>query len=484
MPANDLFFMKRLTALLPLLFVLFACRHAAGRSSSTPPAIARWHFQGATFLETQSVAPTLAKVTSVPGAEAVGTRLATNLIRGLTQRLSLAEGPALISALAPLANDLLRYESAGEVTAQGWQLTVHLPSDRATVWQQKVAALGALGTKAGPPTMTWTNGWVTVGSGPIGRRGWLPLPAGNFLNCEGDFAEILKGTPADWPRFQLTAGLASNTVITRGSLEFSKPPLAPLPEWKLPDRLARAPFTQFSAVRGVAPLLDRLPWWHQIYGAHSPDQLFTWSTADGQLCSWLTAPVTEPQGNLERIFTTLLPYFGTNGFLQGRPELATNREAVAVFNPLGVKPVVGHVRQGSQDYLLAALFPGAQSTNPFPKRLRATLLEPNLVYQDVEFTPESFQHWNAIFQLYQVMKGFPVNAPKALAHQWIWGAQTELGDAVTAVHQVSPHRFTLERTSSVGLTGLELVLATRWLDGPIKALPGGRLILPVPPTKP
>ena len=141
MPTTDLFFMKRLTALLPLLFVLFACRNAAGRSSSTPPAIARWHFQGATFLETQTVAPTLAKVASVPGAEAVGARLATNLIRGLTQRLSLADGPALTSALAPLANDLLRYESAGEVTAQGWRLTVHLPSDRAAVWQQKVAAL-------------------------------------------------------------------------------------------------------------------------------------------------------------------------------------------------------------------------------------------------------------------------------------------------------------------------------------------------------
>ena len=186
------------------------------------------------------------------------------------------------------------------------------------------------------------------------------------------------------------------------------------------------------------------------------------------MCSWLAVPVADPRGNLERIFSTLEPHFGTNGFLTGRLELATNHEAVAVLNPLGIKPVIAHVRQGDQDFLLGALFPGGASTHPIPRGLLATLAEQNLVYQDVEFTPESIQHWNAIFQCYQVMKGHPVNAPKAEAHSWMWSGQSEFGDAVTAVHRVSPTRFTLERSSTIGFTGLELVLATRWLDGPIK----------------
>ena len=474
--------MKRLTALLPLLFVLFACRNSAGHLSSAPAVLARWHFQGATYLQTQTSAPALAKAASALGSEAIGVRLATNLVRVVLQRLNVADEPQLTPLLAPLANDLLRYESAGEVTAHGWRVTVHLPTERAHAWQAHASSLAILGTQAGAPSLSYANGWLVVSSGTVNGAGSLPIQAGTFFNGEGDLAALLGGAPADWPRFQATAAVASNNVVTHATFDFSKPPLSALPEWQLPEKMAHAPFTQFTAFRGGAPWLQKLAWWNEIFGTQSPEQVFGWSSADGQLCSFWAAPVTDPKGNIERIFSTVSPHFGTNGLLSGRPELATNHEAVAVFNPLGVKPVAAHVRQGSQDFLLAALFPGGRSTNPIPARLRTTLQDPNLVFHDVEFTPESIQHWNAIFQFYQVMKGMPVNARKALAHDWMWNSMTELGDAVTVVHQTSPTRLTLERSSSLGLTGLELVVASRWLDGPIKPLPGGRLSLPVPPA--
>ncbi len=368
-------------------FVVNGNRHRSGRKSKRiPPAIVRWHFRGLQFLETQTVAPTVARVASMPEAEA--------------------------------------------------------------------------------------------SSGGTDEGDWIPLLPGSFLNLDGDSSVLFSGSSEDCPRFQLSAELATNRVMTHATLDFMTPPLGPLPEWRLPEKMAHAPFTQFTAFRGGRSWLERQAWAREIFGKETPDQVFAWSTADGQMCSWLAVPVADPRGNLERIFSTLEPHFGTNGFLFGRLELATNHEAVAVFNPLGIKPVIAHIRQGDQDFLFGALFPGGASTRPIPRGLLAMIAEPNLVYQDVEFSPESIQHWNAIFQCYQVLKGHPVNASKAQAHPWMWSAQSELGDAVTAVHRVSPTQFTLERSSTIGFTGLELVLATRWLDGPIKPVLVGHLPKP------
>jgi hypothetical protein len=264
-------------------------------------------------------------------------------------------------------------------------------------------------------------------------------------------------------------------------LEFSKAPLGALPPWQLPEKMAHAPFTQFTAARGLSPWLRRMKWWTEIFGETSPDQLFFWSLGESQISSYLALPVTAPEANLERLYAKIQPYFGTNGFLNGRPELATNHQALAVFNPLGLKPVAAHVKQGDKDFLLAALWPANASTNTIPARLQTTLKDPQLVYHDVEFTPESVQHWNMIFQVYQIVKGHPVNAPRALAHDWMWNNYPELGDSVTVIRQASPNRLVFERTSSLGLTGSELVLATRWLDGPIKGLRSGRIPLPVMP---
>ena len=163
-------FMKRIHWLGPLAALglvavgLVACS-SASRVGAAPARVARWRFLGATQLQGQSKVPALAAVFSGTNSAAVGARLATNLTRVLLQRLDRPDADAALKTLAPLMLDVLRHESAGDITATGWRLTVRLPADRWPAWQQSGPALFSLGGSANSGVLTYTNGWLTTGSG-------------------------------------------------------------------------------------------------------------------------------------------------------------------------------------------------------------------------------------------------------------------------------------------------------------------------------
>lgn len=442
---------------------LTSCSSGPSGSSSSP-AVARWRFVGGGALQSQSGAPALAALLGGSNSIPAGDRLATNLVRALCQRLGRPAG-ADVAVLSPLMRDLLRHESAGEVTSTGWRITVRLPADRWPAWQKAGGTLASLSAQAAP-VLGYTNGWLTAGAGKVGGGGWLALTNGNVLVAEGDLARVVDGLAAQWPRVRVGAGFEDGKVVTRAQMDFTAPPLGPLPEWKLPERMAHGPFSQFVAMRGAQELGGRLDWWREAFGGRPPAQLFAWSQPEVPFRNWIAVPSQDPSGDLERWFQAFGRVFGGPGTRTGRVVMATNHSAFAVLDTLkGLQPVVSPVRQGNDTFLLASIFPAERSTNALSAPLRRRLAEKDVAYLDAEFTPEAVDHWNVLFQLDQMLQGRLPNARNARAHAWMIDNRSALGDSETVVRQVTPTRLAFERRSSAGVTGLELVLLTRWIDG-------------------
>jgi len=436
------------------------------RGGSATATVARWRFVGATQLQTQSIAPALASLLTGTNSGPTADRLATNLTRVLLQRLGRSDVPAATAVLAPLLADVFRHESAGEVGAKGWRMTVKLPAGRWSAWEQAGGLLGGLTENATGAVLAYTNGWLNVGGGSVSGAGWLTLSNGAVWAAEGDLARIFHGAAEDWPRARLGVSLEGGRVVTRASLDFLKNPLSPLPEWKLPERMAHGPFSQFAAARGVSRLAGRIDWWREAFAGQPPDQVFWWSQPEVPFRNWMAVPTQDPKADLQRLFATIGKVFGEQGVRFGRAVMATNQSAFAILETLqGLEPVVSQVKQGDGSFLLASLYPAARTTNAISANLRRLLAEKDVVYQDAEFTPEAIDHWNVLFQLNQMLQSNRPNARNARAHSWMVDNRASLGDSETLVRQVTPNRLALERKSSAGITGLELVLLTRWLDG-------------------
>jgi len=438
-----------------------------GPQSAVPEhRVARWHFAGATQLRLQSAAPAVLAALQATNAGPTGERLATNLTRALLRRLGRPDSPAAAASLAPLVLDLLRHESAGEVMSSGWRLTMKLPAERWPAWQQNRGAVGALVGATNDLLLTYTNGWLTAGAGALKGQGWLALSNGAVASAEGDLARIFDGSPKQWPRVKVAAVVEEGRMVTRATADFAEPPLGPLPEWKLPVKTAHGPFSQFAAVRGISGLAGRVDWWREAFAGQPPDQMFWWAQPEVPFRNWMTVPSRDPQGDLQRLYAAFSKVFGVPGGHAGRMAMASNHTAFAILDTLqGLQPVVSHVKQDTDQFLLGSLYPAAISTNPISAGLRKLLAEKDLVLQDAEFTPEALDHWNVLFQLNHMLQSHMPNARNARAHGWMYEIRGSLGDAETSVRQQTPTRLTLERKSSLGFTGIELVMLTRWLDG-------------------
>ncbi len=463
--------MKRIHWLGPLVALglvavgLVACRAGSLAGNATIP-VARWRFLGATQLQSQSKVPALVAAFSGTNAGAVGARLATNLTRVLLQRLDRPDADGALKTLAPLMLDVLRNESAGEISTTGWRLTVKLPSERWPAWQQSGNALLSLRGPATGGVLSYTNGWLTTGSGAVAGKGWMTLSNDVAFAGEGDLARIFNRSSTEWPSVKISAGLGEGSVTTQATLDFSEPPLGPLPAWKLPEKMAHAPFSQFTAVRGVSRVAGRLDWWREVFAGQPPDQIFCWAQPEVEFRNWLAVPTADPVGDLRRLFAVASKQFGVPGGRSGRMVMATNQLAFAILDTFkGLQPVVSQVKQQKDTFLLASMYPASASTNLISANLRRLLAEPGLVFEDAESTPDAIDHWNVLFQLNHMLQSHLPNARHAKGHAWMFELRGALAESESVGRQVSPTRFHFQRRSSIGLTGLEMVLLSRWLDG-------------------
>ncbi len=471
---------------LAALFVVGCHREDGGKDGAV---VARWRFRGVEFLGNESRIPQLKAALALPEAALVGPRAATNIAAALVQRLTGTTNASLGAQLHPLVQALARHESAGEIAAGGWSLAVKVPAAESTAAGNSVMSLPRMpGQAAGVPAVQYTNGWILAGSTAawIGRAAALP-PLANDRMLSGDFdlAVIGNSDPKHWPKVHLEAFATNGMVRTSGRLVFASAPMGSLPEWKIPDTLIHDPIIQFTTARGIDGFVAANPWFQTLSGGTAPAQTTVWSQPEVPFRTWFSAPVEDGPARIAKVQESLDKRLGTNppaGEYRGVTVLNTNKTAVAVYDPVAVKgllPSVSTARQKEQDFLVTSIIRPSKSTNPMPVELLGELNTPDLVYYDWEITAEMYSHWNVLFQYNNLIRGIKANAFQPRAYNWIAAAAPKFGNSVTTVRRVSPTEFDLSRSSSAGLTSLEWVLLTRFLDGPIVTQHGGAQ-MPVP----
>ncbi|MFM7102914.1 MAG: hypothetical protein ACKO3N_17295 [Verrucomicrobiota bacterium] len=476
------------------LFVALGCLALGCRRSATDPGglpVAGWHFVGGTALATQKTAPVLAEALSHPKAAPVLPRLATNLAVALLGRTAAPADPAAVASLVPLAEDLLRGESAGEIRTESWQLAVRAGAARLPLWQAALPVLARMlpapagATPRPGPALLVTNGWLLAAHAAdgLGRARALTTNAPAApLTLRADLSRILGDAARRWPAVEYQAVLTNGAVRAAGRMRFDDPPLAALEPWRLPAEQIREPLVQFAAARGIKPWLERIPWLRAAAGSETPNQVSWWSQGQNvPFRTWFAAPVNDANAVIQRTHDQLVPWFdgskGSNGPVIGRVGLVQDgkRSAVAILDLLKVvHPVMGRYREGEQQYLLGSFFAPVPSTNPVPRELVAQLQRPNVVYYDFEITAETVTHWTGFRQFGNIVMGRLPSPRTAVAQDWLLAALGNAGECVTEVTQSGPAELAYLRKSPVGLASYELAALAFWLDGPAPVAGSGR----------
>ena len=485
-------------AFVPLAWLLWIAPPATAAAASEP--LASFHWLGIRHISADTNAVAFLKVWSLPQT--------TNLLAQTLDKLSRWPGHGATNAasarLRPLLDDLVASEFYLEVDAatnsqsangqvsglrsqvSGFSLALRLPADRAKLWQTNlpIALPQVKVSSSGGWTLVSPGGWTLVSLGSDTnnphsalRTPQLPIVSTNWL--EADL------TPAALSafRFPLSAfvlpqvsGLKfqvsgdSGELLTRATLDFSSPLSATLPPWEIPTNLIHSPLTSFTAVRGLSAWLTTLPVWKNLQLVPAPDQVFVWAQANVPYVTSFAAPLPGASNQLSqlagRLIPNLNPWLATNA--DGHLEWHAHPPGIGWHGVVILGPYVKAVVVNQHDFLLGGWFPVAEGdTNRPPAEILQTLRHsPGLVYYQTEHTGLRLDQDTFLSQLLRVIFQKAKLPLASAANVWLDQVRPLLGDSVTRVTQTGPEHLVFTRTSTLGLTALELHLFADWLESP------------------
>ena len=476
---------------LVLCIVAILALNPANAADPGPQPEIQWRFAGGDALQTQTRAPVLAKVLTLPEATAVGPVLSRHLAetwwRFTTGKTNIP--PAALEAGVALAHDLLRSGSVGEVLrgTKGREVAVaiQLPADRIAVWEKRWPAwVGAIQSARNPasasrPQLLRKDAWVLAVSDSATQpmestlaRLTVPSPSpGTLLHWKSAIA----GRPA----LELTFAPTNGNVRVEGTLKPIQPIPEPLPGWLVPGFI-REPLVQFTAARGLDPLtagwLDPKP----STGSGWPNQLFVWGQPNNSYrYPYFAAQYDDPTGYLKRLHGIYRGGFAPDSATpryKGELFATTNRLVLAGGLPLA--PMVEAMTKEKKPLVTVAMIPLVKTTNPPSPEMLSQMNRPDMLVYDFEFTSDSIRQWNAALQLPDLLEGRSV-VTTTPAVRWLLAAGPLIGECVTTVTRKDASHALIRRKSPVGLSGLELALLAKWLD----PVPPVRLGAPNTPTK-
>src|ERR1051325_815308 len=157
--------------------------------------------------------------------------------------------------------------------------------------------------------------WVIVGTGTDRRplaatlqrtdKEGRPLPAldGEWLRAQGDLARFHGAIPAGdalaWPQFDLTLNARNTNLVAGTTLSFPEPLRLDMPAWNVPTNLVEDPVISFTAVRGIAGLVQSLPFYQRLGLTNAPRQAVFWAQTQIPFQSHVVVPTPHAQDTLE-----------------------------------------------------------------------------------------------------------------------------------------------------------------------------------------
>ncbi|MBI5385989.1 MAG: hypothetical protein HZA90_15035 [Verrucomicrobia bacterium] len=493
---------------------LAAACPAATDSARAPQGevVLHWHFAGLEQLLANRDAAKLKAIWSLPATANLRKQAFDQLARApfLAVSAQTPKGtPDQAALFRPLLEDLPGAESfldwrgpAGGATE--CVLAIQLPDARAKVWSANLQqALNGwkLGTLSGAAdawvwkhrdgrsacALTRASQWVVLGLGGTGlllhadtvqrvKAGGRPGAklAGNWLEADADLARLKPWLPPLAPYRNLPIAHASwsnftDNVRTVVRLEYRQPHGWKGEPWLTPTSIIRDPLISFTAMNGIAPLLQPWNFFQKLALKPLPNQAMVWAQAQFPFLTHFAVPMANAGPELARV-TPLLSSLLLSNTPKPRPgNIAwnTNHQSVVWSGLPMAMPQVSAIKDRKAEYLYGSFFPRMNSTNrPPPELFQQIEGRNNLVYYDWEITGERLKQWRPFYQLTDIMDNHTMPDAKAPTQVWLEKVAPLLENTATEALVTSPTEIFISRRSHSGFTGFELVTLTRWLDAP------------------
>ena len=477
-------------------------------SRSNDPLILRTHFVGTEQLFSSDDAAKLKEIWGLKSSADLRRqtldRLARLPVRALGSAVP-AGAPDQANLIRPLLDDLLTHESYVEFRATPeFLIAVKLPASRARVWQNNLSQ-AVSNWKLGTPAPIDTDGmtgwelkrkpvpsqlsvkhlrdWLVVSAGAsslalesnvlsaIRASGRPAKPTGAWLDGGANLARFdtwlpVLGKYGNVPLAHFSLSNRADFVRTFVTLDFPKAHGWKSEEWHIPTNRIFDPLAVFTAVRGIAPLLEALKPVQELGYKPTPNQVVGWGNHGLPFQLFYAAPSRDVTGQLKRLepklSSMLVSKGGTN--LVGSLAWDTNRSDLYWRGMPLAAPQLGSYQEGGTEFLEFRLFPIAQTKRRPPAEMFAQLQRPNLVYYDWEITDYRMPHWRQTYQMAEIATRRAFTSSNAPSQRWISDLTPKLGESVTEIISTSPTQMTLTRKSHAGLTAFELITLSRWLE--------------------
>lgn len=490
---------------------------SAGKAAKNGPLV-RWNFVGPESLAANTNAARLRNVLAEPTTRAVLNDIVGKLARCATNIAppgALKPGQDIAPLIVPLLEDVLAHESTGlviEDAAGGgieMNLAIRIPADRSTLWrtnwEKAVAILGASGTSevrgedalgiqarwtAVPvvsdllKTGDWTLLFWGTGSSKVSAQ-WIdtiktsgrPVEPDKeaWLTLGADLERLasLFHWPADvaWPAADLKFIGRGANLRTTGRLVYAGPLGLRIEPWRIPTNTISDPLVAFTAVQGIKPWLSSRRWVKEGGFGTPPNQVFAWAQAHIPFRTYLSWETDDPT-NVVRNVAQRLPTMATNSLYWAklsRVDPGTNGPKFLWRGFMMAEPFIQLAAPADKRFVLSGIFPPDPKFVPPPPDLYARVIgRTNLVYYDWELTQLRIGDWHRMREVYSMNAGYDAPNKNTPAYRWITDTNVvrHFDNAITEITVVSPKELNFVRSSSIGLTSLEITLLARWLDDP------------------
>jgi len=509
-----------------LTFLFGTAMMAAVGTQASPPAadlIARVHFAGAEQISADTNAVAFTNLWCSPEAQALREQTLNKLSRApfnwLKSKISPGAGDGA-AQLRPLLDDWLSAEwflQVGDATngSPEFALAIRLDAARMQLWQ----------TNLGNVLEAWTamsvekkpNGWEFkkhhqpnlirfVRAGDWAVFGWgqdkLPLndelvrrilaekrPAAaeknNWLTADLDWPRLARCFPmlkaVDLPETQCQAAGRDGNLHLDGKLIFPQPLAMTLEKWRMPTNTIHEPIISFTAVRGIAPWLEKQNWARPYEISPVPNQAFLWAMAQMPLQTFAAVPVPDGKAALGELGQKMSAHTNWQGhFMMPVTMVMTNDEISWRGLPF-IAPNLQALHEPAGDVLLAGVFPNSPRSKPLPPELLMQLGRTNLVYYDWEITAARLKLLPQLTQLALMVTHHQQLDMQSAAGKWLDHVGPTLSNTMTEVTQTAPNELSFTRKAPGGFTAIELTALANWLEAP--NFPGCDLRLPPPKFK-
>ena len=496
---------------------------AVQASLPSPDLIARVHFAGAEQISADTNAVAFTNLWCSPEAQALRDQTLGKLSRAPYEWLKSKLLPGTGDGAAqfrPLLDDLLSAEWFLQVRdstngSPEYALAIRLNADRAQLWRTNLATVMQLWTgipvaqdqpgnwelkKHQPPNLirfVRAGDWVVFGCGQdklpvndelvrriLAEKRPAPAEQNDWLTADLDWPRLARWFPSlkavDLPETRWRAVGRNGNLRLDGKLIFPQPLALTLEKWRMPVDAIHEPIVSFTAVRGIAPWLEKQNWAQPYEISPVPNQMFVWAMAQVPLRTFAAVPVPDAKKALAQFEQKMSANTGWQSHLMMPVTMVMTNNLISWRGMPFIAPNLRALHEPAGDFLFAEVFPNSPKSKPLPPELLAQLDRTNLVYYDWEITGERLKVLPQLTQLALMFTRHKQLAAQSAAARWLNRIGPALSNAVTEVTQTAPNELSFTRKAPGGLTAVELTALANWLEA--TNFPGCDLRLP--PTKP